>query len=181
MTGRGQLPDCIKCGRPARARDMCPAHYQQWRITTPPDQRPKAPRRITHGLTNTKTHHIWTGMRQRCRDANTPAYQHYGGRGIKVCERWRTFENFVADMGECPDGMELDRRDNDGDYEPSNCRWATKKMQARNRRTNNFIEHDGLRLCITDWAKKLGVSRQCLLWRIRQWGATRAISAEAPS
>lgn len=73
-------------------------------------------------------------MRQRCENPNNSRYADYGGRGIRVCKRWADFRNFIADMGKKPEGSSLDRRNNDGDYKPSNCRWATAKQQANNRR-----------------------------------------------
>ena len=98
------------------------------------------PRYYTHnhsrrmGLGSTRTYSTWKGLRQRCENSRNSNYPHYGGRGIAICERWRDFENFIADMGERPDGMSLDRIDNDGNYEASNCRWATQTEQNRNRR-----------------------------------------------
>src|SRR5215469_8259183 len=80
------------------------------------------------------TYHAWKSMLQRCSNRTRADFGRYGGRGIAVCARWRDFENFLADMGECPDGLTLDRIDNDGDYEPANCRWATWEQQYSNRR-----------------------------------------------
>jgi len=95
-------------------------------------------RLTTHGASFTRTHNIWRGMLARCRNPNRDKFKYYGGRGVKVCERWQGpqgFANFLADMGEAPDGLTLDRHPNaDGDYEPGNCRWATWSEQRKNQR-----------------------------------------------
>ena len=92
-----------------------------------------------HGWVNTPTHNTWRDMLARCRQPSNPSYVYYAARGISVCEHWQLFENFLADMGERPLGHTLDRLDNDGNYEPSNCRWATPKQQAANRRPRREV------------------------------------------
>lgn len=99
---------------------------------------------VTHGLSGTRTYRIWCGMRKRCLNPAARAYARYGGRGVTACERWSRFENFLADMGECPDGLTIERIDNDRGYEPSNCKWATYAEQSANRR--NTVKFDGLTL-----------------------------------
>lgn len=92
-----------------------------------------------HGMTGTRVYATWKRLNGRCKNLNNPKYLDYGGRGITVCDRWLVFENFYADMGEPPKGMSLDRYpNNDGNYEPENCRWATPKQQANNRRKRKY-------------------------------------------
>jgi hypothetical protein len=92
-----------------------------------------------HGWSTTPTYNSWRSMRHRCDNESNVGYAQYGGRGISYCERWALFENFLADMGERPEGKTLDRIDPDGNYEPSNCRWATVSEQIWSRRTSTLI------------------------------------------
>ena len=100
--------------------------------------------RTIHGHTKTRTYRSWTQMKNRCGNPNYINYDSYGGRGIKVCDRWEKFENFLEDMGERPVSTSLDRIDVNGNYEPSNCRWATVEEQAQNRRKTRLINRDSL-------------------------------------
>lgn len=116
--------------------------------------------RTTHGKSGTPTHRSWKSMIARCYCSGSSGYKHYGGRGIQVCLRWRGpkgFALFLADMGERPDGMTLERIDYDGNYTPRNCRWAPQVEQVLNSRHNRCLTHRNETLSVSQWAKRLGV------------------------
>ena len=109
----------------------------------------------------------WLNMKDRCLRKNNPFFSRYGGRGIEICERWKSsFRAFCEDMGTRPDGMTLDRIDNDGNYEPSNCRWATQQEQANNTSANRYLLDNGEVLTIAQFARKNGVPYGTLHSRI---------------
>ena len=113
----------------------------------------------THGKTKTREYEIWSGMKKRCLNPNSKAYSYYGGRGIKICDSWKNdFTAFLTDMGPCPANLELDRIGNNGNYEPGNCRWATRKEQMQNTSRNVWIEFCGKRMVQTDWIRDLGIT-----------------------
>lgn len=124
------------------------------------------PKYFRHGKIKTPEYRVWTGMQRRChhKDENP----RHGGRGIKVCERWSSFENFLSDMGLRPSPKySIDRIDNDGDYEPSNCRWATAKEQANNRDRSILVIIDGAEMPLKQVAESYGVKYQTLFWRYK--------------
>ena len=129
-----------------------------------------------HGMSRTSTYRTWSHMKGRCSNPNEARYKDYGGRGIKVCERWMKFENFLEDMGEKPDNKTLDRIDNDGDYCPENCRWATIDQQSRNTRRSKIMTYNGKTQPMIDWAEELGISYAVLKTRTRRgWTTERAL------
>ena len=116
-------------------------------------------------------------MMARCYSETHMHFQHYGGRGIEVCARWHDFDAFAADMGERPLGCSLERIDNDLGYSPENCRWATAKDQANNRRNNTVIEANGVEMTITQWADRLGTSASTISARIDMgWSVEDAVN-----
>lgn len=122
-------------------------------------QRDKVSNRNTrHGQAMSPTWRAWRAMVARCTVRTNAAFPNYGGRGITVCPRWREFENFLADMGERPPGTTIDRLDNDGGYEPGNCRWATREQQDGNKRTTVRITFQGRTMTLAQWAKELGTA-----------------------
>ena len=125
--------------------------------------------RTSHGYSGTPTYETWLKMRSRCANPTTSQYKHYGGRGITVCKRWDSFENFLSDMGERPIGKTLDRIDVDGDYEPTNCRWATQSEQMNN--THRSVKYQGKPL--TEWSDETGIPYAKLSYRFRRYGNLR--------
>lgn len=122
-----------------------------------------------HGLCHSAEYRSWQAMLTRVRNAKSGSAKNYIFRGITVCERWLKFENFLADMGQKPSpAHSLDRVDNSSGYDPENCRWALPAEQCRNQRSNVVIEHEGERLCVADWAAKLGVPAGTLYNRARR-------------
>ncbi len=128
----------------------------------------------THGGASDPAYHCWHSMIYRCGSSTYHGYHNYGGRGIRVCERWQSFNAFLEDMGPRPSPRySIDRIDNDGNYEPGNCRWATRKQQHRNTRYNRMITHDGVTKCLTDWAASTGLSISSLRYRLNSGWPTK--------
>jgi len=132
-----------------------------------------------HGKSRTPEYQAWVNMIQRCTNPNWPQYAHYGGRGISVCARWQgSFELFLLDMGTRPQQrVSIDREDNMGNYEPSNCRWASRSQQQRNIRNNRTLTvGDETRLLI-EWAERTGIALGTLASRLRYgWESSRIVS-----
>ncbi|KKN98973.1 hypothetical protein LCGC14_0142180 [marine sediment metagenome] len=125
----------------------------------------------------TRIFQIWQDMIQRCNNPNNKQWKDYGGRGITVCKRWRKFENFLKDMGEAPKGLQIDRINNDKGYYKSNCRWATKKEQMRNKRNNRLITCFGKTQCIAAWAEEVDIKPSTLFTRLRRkWTIEKALT-----
>ena len=130
-----------------------------------------------HGGVGTPEYRSWVAMRNRCFNKKNHAYKRYGGRGIKVASRWGNFENFLSDMGKRPIGTSLDRIDNDGDYKPSNCRWATRKQQGTNKRNNKIISFFGKMLTLKDASDHFQIKRTTLSRRLNAgWSIRDALT-----
>lgn len=162
------------CGEPAPIADMDRAYRgvkrgQQLRFVAGHSRRHVG--NPTHGWSNTPTYKSWLKMRERCRLRTCVQWPYYGGRGITVCERWASFENFLSDMGERPQGTSLDRVNNDGNYEPGNVRWAAHKTQLVNRSDNVRVEIHGRSVTLSEAAEQAGLKYDTL--RIRYWKGER--------
>jgi len=131
----------------------------------------------THGQSGnakkrTRAYKTWLRMRDRCSNTKSWKYKYYGGKGIKICDEWQTFENFFRDMGQPPEGMTLDRIDVNGNYEPSNCRWATMMEQAKNKTNNMFLIIDGEKIHLMEASRRFHVKFQTIWARIKKYGWT---------
>ena len=121
----------------------------------------------THGMSKTRAHSVWFGMKGRCLNPNNQAFEYYGGRGITVCDRWlESFQNFLDDMGEPPEGYTIERIDVDGNYEPNNCKWADRREQQNNRRANRRVTIGGITKTIMQWSQETGIPHQTLYARL---------------
>lgn len=182
FTPKGQaIWSCLcLCGKETlvRGADLRNGHTQSCGCLFAERAREVAARaNITHGLSNTVVYRAWKSMRERCGRPSHNQYADYGGRGIQVCDRWHTFTNFVADMGHPPPKTSLDRIDNNGDYEPANCRWATASEQQNNRRSTVKHAINGVEKSVSQWARDAGLSPACVFQRLRAgWLFERAIS-----
>lgn len=138
---------------------------------------------IKHGMYRSKVYAVWCEMKRRCDNPNHKYYSYYGGRGISVCKRWSdSFISFCEDMGERPKGMTLERSNNKGNYEPTNCRWATRKQQANNIRSNVILDFEGLKLTVSEWAEKLKIKRSTIYARIfRGWPVEKILTKSVQS
>lgn len=173
----GKTLDCAVCGEPfyiplcrlkrtgARAPKYCSAGCrsvgQQDRI------RHGHARRRSRDGNKSATYISWLCMKNRATNINDPHWEGYGGRGITVCAEWLDdFAQFLADMGECPPGLEIERIDNDKGYYPGNCKWGTRTEQNRNKRSSRLITHDGRTQCLMAWAEEVGLQESTIRVRL---------------
>lgn len=156
------------CEGKVYGRGWCSKHWQRWYTKGSPH----ALKREQHRLRHSPEYNSWYNMKIRCYWRKSKSYPDYGGRGIKVCERWRnSFTNFYEDMGPKPSAeYSIDRTDNDGNYEPSNCKWELRLHQANNNRHNRFITIDGETHTVTQWSRKLGLNHKTVSTRLNQLG-----------
>lgn len=138
--------------------------------------KPGVPRKHGHAIGGlTPTYQTWQAIKKRCNNPNNVVYRWYGGRGIRMCDRWNTFAMFLQDMGERPSSRHtIDRIDNNGHYEPGNCRWATREDQANNKRNNRVLELNGNRQTLQQWSRTLGIPQGTLHKRLASRGSLEA-------
>ena len=137
--------------------------------------------RRTHNAQGTPEHESWKQMKGRCNSPNHTEFARYGGRGITVCGRWMSFENFLEDMGKRPSGMTLDRIDVNGNYCPENCKWSTAKEQARNKRNNVVLTIDGKSKTVAEWCENPAAAKDKTVYKRVKigWPAKEAVFGKA--
>lgn len=169
---------------------VCDCGRQMWIAWSPSGLRSRMCIRCNNRLNNNSTVHgcakngkrtagwlCWDRMRRRCLGSDPHHRKYYADRGIRICDRWSEFENFLTDMGEPPPGTSLDRINPDGNYEPRNCRWATRQEQARNTRSNRVILVDGRRITLQQTAEEYGLKRETIAYRLNSgWSVKRALT-----
>jgi len=131
-----------------------------------------------HGQYRSPEHNSWSNMKQRCYDKNHNRFYRYGGRGIKVCDRWlHSFENFLSDMGAKPTSKHtLERKNINGNYEPENCEWATQKEQQNNRSNNAYFTANGKTQSIEQWSAETGIKYRTIMRRIKYWHKSKVLT-----
>lgn len=180
VKGRSRTKCQCECGtiRFVMTKDLMNGKSKSCRCLTAETAKAKM---LVHGHSTgyfrSPEYRVWCAMKNRCTNPNGRIYRLYGLRGIKVCDRWlKSFANFLADMGKRPEGTSLDRINNDGNYEPGNCRWATAKVQANNLRTNRVIEFSGERRTVSQWSDKTGIKRETITHRLKRgWSIGKAL------
>lgn len=134
---------------------------------------------LKHGMAETAEFRIWCHMNGRCSRPSNAKYAYYGGRGIGICERWSDFENFYADMGKRQSPVHsIDRIDNNGDYAPDNCRWATPKQQAQNKSNNVYVSVSDQRVAVREAERLLDIGAGSIIQRVRKIGGTHQDAAD---
>lgn len=124
-----------------------------------------------HGMSLTPEYKCWVQIKRRCSNPKDSHYHLYGGRGITVCPRWlESFENFFDDMSKRPNGYQIDRKNNNGNYEPSNCRWASLVQQANNKRNIKFYTLNGETHSLAEWSRLIGIKKTTLFMRLHKYG-----------
>ena len=134
---------------------------------------------MKHGQRHTKLYEVWLSMKQRCENSNSQYYYRYGGRGITVCDEWKDFEPFYewSISNGYKDGLTIDRKDNDKEYSPNNCRWTDRITQANNTSRNHYLTYNGKTQTVAQWAREIGITHRCLLHRIeRGWSVEKALT-----
>lgn len=176
---------CLVCGAPVR--HVNPAARARGRgryCSVVCASKIRALQRTTHGHSGggqSPTYKTWHHMRQRCGNPSDLNFSNYGGRGIAVCDRWESFENFLADMGVRPSGMSLDRIDVNGGYSPDNCRWVSHKKQMQNMRKTFLVTYKGEQMSLQELADKLAIDRYTLRRRVLGLGWPEEHWADPPS